>query len=85
MRNNSLSLLRQIMELQFTSIELALFLDTHPEDQDALRDIKKVNERLDALIDEYERTYGPLTSFSTHTGKDTWRWIEEPWPWEINY
>ncbi|MCL6477312.1 MAG: spore coat protein CotJB [Peptococcaceae bacterium] len=85
MNANRMSLLRQIMELQFTAIELNLFLDTHPENQEALRDIKNVNERLRALVDEYERLYGPLTPFSTRTGQEKWLWIEEPWPWEMVY
>ena len=85
MRNNRLSLLRQVMELEFTAIELNLFLDTHPQNQEALRDIKAVNEKLRRLMDEYEKLYGPLLPFSTNVGEDCWNWIDEPWPWEINY
>ncbi|MFZ5644415.1 MAG: spore coat protein CotJB [Bacillota bacterium] len=85
MSNYNLSLLRQIMELEFTSIELNLFLDTHPDDQDALRDINRVNEKLVNLIAEYERQYGPLLPFLPQNKQTYWRWIEEPWPWEITY
>lgn len=85
MSNNRLSLLRQIMELEFTAIELNLFLDTHPENKEALRDIKVVNERLRKLMDDYEKLYGPLLPFSANVGDDHWRWVDEPWPWEINY
>lgn len=85
MRDNQLSLLRQIMELQFTAIELNLFLDTHPESQEALRDYNRVSERLLALMADYERQYGPLLPFSAQTDKERWQWIEEPWPWEIVY
>ena len=79
-----LSLLRQIMELQFTAIELNLFLDTHPVDQEALRDIAQVNQRLLQLTADYEAAYGPLFPFTTQPG-NVWRWAEEPWPWEITY
>lgn len=85
MSDNRLSLLRQIMELQFTAIELNLFLDTHPGSREALRDISRVNERLLQLAAEYERIYGPLVPFSAQAGTNSWRWIEEPWPWEIVY
>lgn len=79
-----MSLLRQIMELQFTAVELNLFLDTHPLNQDALKDIAKVNERLLLLIADYEANCGPLFPFVTETG-NVWEWAEEPWPWEIVY
>ncbi|MFZ5632853.1 MAG: spore coat protein CotJB [Bacillota bacterium] len=85
MNGNSLSLLRQIMELEFTAIELNLFLDTHPDDQEALRDLRMVNERLQSLTAEYERLRGPLFPFSAEGARDHWRWIDEPWPWEIIY
>ncbi len=86
MTGNRLSLLRQIMELQFAVIELNLFLDTHPDNQEALKDFHTVNESLRSLMEEYERFYGPLLPYSTRAddGK-TWRWIEDPWPWEIVY
>lgn len=85
MSDNRLTLLRQIMELQFTAIELNLFLDTHPDNQEALKDIKVVNDRLAELIMEYERQCGPLFPFSPTAAANTWRWIEEPWPWEMNF
>lgn len=85
MNGTNPSLLRQIMELQFTAIELNLFLDTHPCDSDALRDIGRVNEKLSGLIDDYERQCGPLFPFSPLYDQERWRWIEEPWPWEMNY
>ncbi|MFZ5649468.1 MAG: spore coat protein CotJB [Bacillota bacterium] len=84
MSDSRLSLLRQIMELEFTTIELNLFLDTHPNDQEALRDIYQVNQRLLHLISVYEQQHGPLFPFTTQHS-NTWRWAEEPWPWEINY
>ncbi|MFZ5647136.1 MAG: spore coat protein CotJB [Bacillota bacterium] len=84
MSDNRLSLLRQIMELEFTAIELNLFLDTHPADQEALRDINQVNQRLLQLMAEYEQQYGPLFPFTTQNNK-YWRWAEDPWPWEMVY
>jgi len=38
---NCHNLLIQLMELQFTAIDLNLFLDTHPDNQEALRDYEK--------------------------------------------
>lgn len=84
MSDARMPLLRQIMELEFTAIELNLFLDTHPDSREALADYKAVNERLTALRAEYERQCGPLLPFSAG-GDECWNWIEEPWPWEMAF
>ena len=85
MNSNCPALLRQIMELQFTAIELNLFLDTHPNSQDALRDFRQVIERLQPLMDEYQSKCTPLLASGAGMKEDCWDWIEEPWPWERNY
>ncbi len=83
--SNHKALLKQIMELEFTLVELNLFLDTHPKCTQALEDFNRTNEKLRELIKVYEKNYGPLTAFSDASASDYWKWIEEPWPWEINY
>ena len=85
MSNYNLSLLKQIMELEFTAIELNLFLDTHPDNAAALNDINKVNEKLITLMAEYQKKHGPLFAFLAQNQQDRWKWIDEPWPWEITY
>ncbi len=85
MSENRLTLLKQIMELQFTLIELNLFLDTHPTCRRALESFKINKDRLLQLSQVYEDNYGPLTIFSDTASNNYWNWIEEPWPWEINY
>jgi len=69
----------RIRELAFSSGDLGLYLDTHPEDEKALHLHKEYTEKLIKLKDEYQKTYGPLTM---HYPSDKWRWIDEPWPWE---
>ncbi|MHB8157870.1 MAG: spore coat protein CotJB [Desulfocucumaceae bacterium] len=85
MNTNNMSLLRQIMELQFTAIELNLFLDTHPSDEAALRDMARVSERLIALIEEYDSKCAKLLPILPDADEKCWRWAQEPWPWEIVY
>lgn len=64
---------------------LQLYLDTHPGDARALADYNAQAQRLAALKAEYAQRYGPLTHFDQEMAGYTWRWICEPWPWEINY
>lgn len=85
MDSNQTTLLRQIQELEFIAIELTLFLDTHPEDQAALRDYNAVSKRLTDVKQRYENLYGPLCVYGFSPSRYPWQWIEEPWPWEIDY
>jgi len=78
------NLLRQIMALEFTAIELTLFLDTHPDDTRALADFNAAAQELGRLKNMYESMYGPLLGYGFSSSPDRWRWIEEPWPWQIS-
>ncbi len=72
-------MLQNIRGLEFAINELALYLDTHPEDRKALCLHKKYCNELKILRDMYQKVYGPLT-ITYPCNK--WRWLEEPWPWE---
>ena len=74
-------LMRQIMEYDFTEHELTLYLDTHPNDKNALKMHSEAAKKLKELTEIYEATYGPITS-SGNLSEDKWEWIESPWPWE---
>ena len=69
----------EIQGLEFAINELALYLDTHPEDQIALCLHRKYAKKVKDLKDKYQRVYGPLT---INYPCNKWRWLEEPWPWE---
>ena len=85
MNKDRLDMLKRVMELEFTAIDLNLFLDTHPNDQKALAYYDKILMELRETKREYEKRYGPLTVFGVTPGKNYWQWVEEPWPWEIQY
>jgi len=56
-------LLEKLTVLDFAALDLALYLDTHPEDQEAIccyNDILKKAEHTRCL---YEKTAGPLCSY----------------------
>lgn len=68
-----------IRALDFAINELALYLDTHPEDERALCLHRKYAKQAKDLKDKYQRVFGPLT---INYLCNKWRWLEEPWPWE---
>jgi spore coat protein JB len=82
--SEQLRLLRNLQELEFAALEMNLFLDTHPDDEAALRSFNSLVPRLAAARQAVERIRGPLINFGqSATSKLPWQWIEEPWPWEI--
>lgn len=74
-------LLRVIQMYGFALDEIRLYLDTHPDCQEALEYYHKYNALKKSAVEEYNRLYGPLTSgqVQSHT---RWTWVQEPWPWE---
>ena len=72
-------MINQIKCLGFAVTDLALYLDTHPDDTKALCLYRKYAKELNDLKDDYQKVYGPLTYFFPC---NKWRWLEEPWPWE---
>ncbi len=77
------ALLRQIQAVEFTCVELNLFLDTHPDDARALADYNATAQQLASLKAGYAQRFGPLSNFGNEPGGDSWKWICEPWPWQI--
>jgi len=76
-------LLKEIMEYSFALVETALYLDTHPYDERALRLHNDYSSRYHELVSIYEAKYGPLTN--DRMSGCPWAYINGPWPWEINF
>jgi len=72
-------MIEQIRCFDFAITELALYLDTHPDDKKALCLHRKYAKEVKELKDKYQKVYGPLT---INYPCNKWRWLEEPWPWE---
>lgn len=69
-------MIEQIRCYDFAITELALYLDTHPEDEKALCLHRKYCKQAKELKDKYQKVYGPLT---IQYPCNKWRWLEEPW------
>jgi len=74
-----MEMMENIQALNFSIIELGLYLNTHPEDEKAICMHKDYCRQLKEAKDRYQRIYGPL---SIYYPCNKWRWLEEPWPWE---
>lgn len=78
---NKAELFRRIQELAFVKCELELFLDTHPDCRASLDYYHRTVDEYDALVEEYEAKYGPLTA-AANVG-EKWNWVTGPWPWHL--
>ena len=76
-------MLMMVQACEFALVEVGLFLNTHPEDQTALAYFKQYRELKHRAESEYTRMYGPITKDHMDNDLSTWRWIDNPWPWEI--
>lgn len=72
----------ELMALDFAVKELNLYLDTHPEDQEALSLYASYIKLAKEGRETYLAQYGPLNSEDL-TLSDGYTWLKGPWPWEL--
>lgn len=88
MNREQKELLDRLTVVEFAAVDLNLYLDTHPRDEQALGEYVKANEQVMMIRHEYEEKYGPLVGFghahSVGRGARSWQWLAEPWPWEVS-
>ena len=72
--------LTELQAMAFALQELALYLDTHRDDKEALELYRSYQKMYEEGRDAYEKMYGPLNHLSKMEGQYTW--LDDPWPWE---
>ena len=75
------NLLFYIDAVSFAALDASLYLDTHPNDAEALEYFHHFNKARQQALHEYAVRFGPLTLNGAQTD-DTWKWATQPWPWE---
>ena len=74
-------MLNDIRIVDFVLVDLSLYLDTHPFDQEAMEYFNHYNRIKGQMEKEFSQKYFPLNLRLTDCGKE-WRWGEAPLPWE---
>lgn len=74
-------LLKRVQICDFALFDTALYLDTHPDDQNALAFYKKYAAMRAETARVFVEKYGPITHMD-YDGGDRWKWVDEPWPWQ---
>lgn len=66
----------------FAIDDLVLYLDTHPNDEEALKLLSKYVERENKLEDEINDQGTMIRNNDQVCDTGKWQWVCSPWPWE---
>lgn len=83
-KNNDL--LMSIYQTGFAINDLTLYLDTHPDDEEALAYFHELSEKRADALKEFEAEQYPLVldSVTESNSGDYWHWADAPAPWEAD-
>ena len=86
MNETARKLMKRIDDASFAMDDVILYLDTHPDDRNALNYYRYVVALRKEAVKAYEASafeaqFGPLTA-SANRDAAYWSWINDPWPWE---
>lgn len=76
-------MLEELQALDFTLLELNLYLDTHKGDTNAVNQYNQLVQRRWMAAQEFESLYGPLMNFGHSYSGYPWQWDDTPWPWQV--
>lgn len=81
--NEKMNMLTKIHALAFAIHELVLFLDTHPQNRQAMEMLREFRRRRKEAIAAYEARFGKyIETVDDVEPEERWDWIDSPWPWE---
>lgn len=78
---NKSRIIQNVYELGFVMTEALLYLDTHPNDNEAIEYYNTMKKRYNDAVEAYESSIGPLT-FNGTGANNYFDWAATPLPWE---
>ena len=75
-------LLKKLQTVDFSLVDIVLYLDAYPNCSKALHHYHKLLEERASLLQKLNEAGIPLTSFGNT--EDSWKWTDSPWPWEYD-
>jgi spore coat protein JB len=76
-------LMEELQAVDFVLVDLTLYLDTHPQDLDAIRQYNQCAKERKRLKKKIESIYGPLQQYGNSYVGYPWNWDDAPWPWQL--
>ena len=74
-------MLKDISIIDFTLVDLLLYLDTHPYDKQAMEYFNHYSRINKQMSKDFSARYYPLTAEMSTDTKE-WSWVLSPMPWE---
>ncbi len=74
------NLMKKIQTLSFAKVEAELYLDTHPDNKEALEYYRGILSELDDAMTKYQNEVAPI--FAEGVVGDSWTWVRGKWPWQ---
>lgn len=75
-------LMARLCRLDFAIVELAAYLDSYPDNPDALDYYRKLVAEREQVAAEYVALCGPITIYDNKSPA-RWEWGQRPWPWQL--
>lgn len=75
--------LRDLQAVDFVLVELTLYLDTHPNDLNAIQQYNEFAKVRINMAVRFEQEFGPLMSYGHSFTQQPWQWGNTPWPWQV--
>ncbi len=76
-------LMEQLQTIDFVLVELTLYLDTHPDDVEALNQFNHFSKNRKQVKKAFESQFGPLLQYGNSYSDCPWNWKDAPWPWQV--
>ncbi|RKL69249.1 spore coat protein CotJB [Salipaludibacillus neizhouensis] len=81
--NEFYTMMEELQTVDFVLVELTLYLDTHPNDYDAINQFNEYSHTRQTLKIKFEELFGPLQQYGNSYSGYPWNWDDPPWPWQI--
>jgi spore coat protein JB len=75
--------MEELQAVDFVLVELTLYLDTHPQDTNAIQQFNQYAQQRKKIKKAIESKYGPLMQYGNSYSGMPWNWNSAPWPWQI--
>ena len=76
-------IIEQLQAVDFVLVELTLYLDTHPDDLEAIKQFNHYAKERKTIKKAFESQFGPLMQFGNSYSGYPWNWNDSPWPWQV--
>lgn len=75
------TLYARLQKLDFAIVELALYLDSYPDNAAALDYYQRLIAERETVAQAYKQGCGPMTIMD-NKNPTLWEWGQSPWPWQ---